>query len=85
MGEIITATTSGHYKLTAAGELLHAPNRVTAKGFVLDAKAPAAEKAVDGWQWFDSRDAACKALGYVEPATDETICLRANCPDRITS
>ena len=83
MGEIITATTSGHYKLTAAGELLHAPNRVTAKGFVLDAKAHAAKTAVDGWQWFDSREAACKALGYVEPATDETICTRVGCPDRI--
>ena len=85
MSEIITATTSGHYKLTAAGELLHAPNRVTAKGFVLDAKAPAAEKAVDGWQWFDSRETAAKALGYVERITDETTCLRAGCPDRITS
>jgi hypothetical protein len=85
MGEVITATKSGHYKLTAAGELLHAPNRVTAKGFVLDAKAPAAKKAVGGWQWFDSREAAVKALGYVEPVTDETTCLRTGCPDRITS
>jgi len=40
---------------------------------------------VDGWQWFDSREAAVKALGYVEPVTDETTCLRAGCPDRITS
>ena len=85
MSEIIAAKTSGHYKLTTAGELLHAPNRVTAKGFVLTAKAPAAKTAVDGWQWFDSRETAVKALGYVAPATDETTCLRAGCPDRITS
>lgn len=84
MSEIITAKTAGHYKLSTAGELLHAPNRVTAKGFTLDAKAPAAEKAVGGWQWFDSREAAVKALGYVEPVTDETTCLRTGCPDRIT-
>ena len=84
MGEIAVKT-SGHYKLTAAGELLHAPNRVTAKGFTLDAKAPATSKAVGGWQWFDSREAAVKALGYVEPVTDETTCLRTGCPDRITS
>ena len=84
MSEIITAKTSGHYKLTTAGELLHAPNRVTAKGFTLHAKLPATSKAVDGWQWFYSREAAVKALGYVEPVTDETTCLRTGCPDRIT-
>lgn len=82
MGEIAVKT-SGHYKLTTAGELLHAPHRVTAKGFALDAKAPAAAKAIDGWQWFDSREAAVKALGYVEPP-DETTCTRRDCPDRIT-
>ena len=85
MGEIITATTSGYYKLTAAGELLHAPNRVTAKDFVLTAKAPAAKKAVDGWQWFDNREAAVKVLGYVEPVTDDMTCLRVEYPDRIPS
>lgn len=84
MGET-AAKTSGHYKLTAAGELLHAPNRVTAKGYELSDKAPAAEKAVGGWKWYNTREAAVKALGYVEPVADETTCLRAGCPDRITS
>jgi hypothetical protein len=79
------AGTAGFYKLAKdGGALVYAPNRVTGPRFSLDAKNPPKAGAVDGWQWYDTRDAAVKALGYVEPP-DETTCTRRDCPDRITS
>jgi hypothetical protein len=62
--------TSGFYKLD--GEtLLHAPNAVYNRDYMLSRASPPADP-VDGWQWFDDREAACAAYAYVErPAPTE--------------
>lgn len=62
--------TSGFYKLD--GEtLLFAPNAVHNRDYTLTRDDPPADP-VDGWQWFDDRDLACAAYGYVErPAPTE--------------
>ena len=49
--------------------MLHAPNRVTAPKFTLDANARRKLRLpVDGWDWYDTRADALKALGL--PAED---------------
>jgi hypothetical protein len=72
--------TSGFFKLSDAGTLLHAPNRV----FVQATKETPAidlirekkdgytygEKETDGWQFFDSEADACDAFGIAPPPAE---------------
>lgn len=56
--------TNGFYKIDPdSGDLLYAPNAVYGPDFTLTKKQP--EETTDGWQWFDSRDEAVAALGWV--------------------
>lgn len=58
----------GFYKLQD-GELFYAPNAVYNKNYeLLKEIHEAYNYPVDGWYWFESREEACAALGYVDQA-----------------
>lgn len=59
--------TSGYYKLDGA-TLLHAPNAVYMPKGVSLSRAAVSAVPVDGWGFFDSREAACAAYGYLDTA-----------------
>lgn len=79
MGDLKRETRAGYYKLEpTTGELLYGPTRVESKGYVLTAKRPITDKATDGWRWYESREAACRALYYSDPP--EVVRPCADCP-----
>lgn len=64
--------TSGFYKFDPSGDLLYAPNAVFGSGYVLvNELHETYELPVDGWQWFDSEEAARLYYNVPLPAPTE--------------
>ena len=57
-------TGEGFYKADS-GTLLYAQHAVYGPGFTLTRERP--EETADGWQWFESAEEACAALGVEMP------------------
>ena len=63
-------TESGFYKLDN-GDLLYAPNAVYHRDWKL--MRGGKYSSAGGWAWYDSREAACRALGIAYPPLREAL------------
>ena len=63
--------TAGFYKLS--GEtLFYGPTAIHNAAYELHAETHEEhDYPIDGWTWFDSREEACAAYGYVEPVEED--------------
>ena len=59
----------GFYKIDqSSSDLLHAPNAVYGPGFTLTRDNQ--NETADGWAWFNSRQDAITALGWLPPVNE---------------
>lgn len=62
---------SGFYACAADGELLYAPSAVYHRDFKLVRGSKL--RSAGGWAWYDTREAACRALGIAYPPLREAL------------